>query len=47
MTSTDPIEHPDLANALVQLAEALDRRSGGAGAPSHFAMAVLVDGEHV
>lgn len=43
MTSTDPIEHPDLADALMKLAEALDRRSGGARAPSHLAMAVLAD----
>lgn len=43
MTSTDPIEHPDLADALAQLADALDRRSGGAGAPSHLTMAVLAD----
>lgn len=43
MTSTDPIEHPDLANALAQLAEALDRRSAGAETPSHLAMAVLAD----
>ena len=43
MSSTDPIEHLDLADALAQLAEALDRRSGGAGAPNHLAMAVLAD----
>ena len=43
MTSTDPIEHPGLADALAQLAEALDRRSAGAEAPSHLAMGVLAD----
>ncbi len=42
MTSTDPIHHPDLADTLVQLAEALDRRAG-ARAPRHLAMAVLAD----
>lgn len=45
MTSTDPIEHPDLADALMQLADAVDRRSGGGEAPSHLAMAVLA--EHI
>lgn len=45
MTSTDPIQHPDLADALVQLADALDRRAAGAAAPSHLAMAVLA--EHI
>lgn len=45
MTSTDPIEHADLADALMKLAEALDRRSGEAGRTglSHLAMAVLAD----
>lgn len=43
MTSTDPIEHPDLADALVRLADALDRRSGETRGLSHLAMAVLAD----
>ena len=43
MTSTDPIEHPDLADALIMLAEALDHRSGGARVRNHLAMAVLAD----
>lgn len=42
MTSTDPIHLPDLADALIRLAEALDRRPGNAGA-SHLDMAVLAD----
>ncbi|MBA2283072.1 MAG: hypothetical protein H0W25_17820 [Acidimicrobiia bacterium] len=43
MTSTDPIEHPDLVDALVQLADALDRRPGDGPRLSHLAMAVLAD----
>lgn len=43
MPSTDPIQHPALVNALVQLADALDRRSVSAGGPSPLTMAVLAD----
>lgn len=43
MTSTDPIQHPDLADALTQLADALDRPSGDGAGLSHLAMAALAD----
>ena len=43
MTSTDPIEHPDLADALMRLADALDHRAGDAQGLSPLAMAVLAD----
>jgi hypothetical protein len=39
---TDPIQLPDLADALVRLADSLDRRSDDDGA-SHLDMAVLAD----
>lgn len=42
MPSTDPIQLPELADALGRLAEALDRRSGDVAA-SHLDMAVLAD----
>ena len=42
MTSTDPIHLPDLADALVRLAEALDPQPGD-DSVSHLAMAVLAD----
>lgn len=43
MTSTDPIEHPDLADALGRLADALDHRAGDVQGLSPLAMAVLAD----
>ncbi len=44
MPSTDPIQHPALVNALVRLADALDRHSVSAtGGLSPLAMAVLAD----
>lgn len=43
MTPTDPIDHPDLVDALVQLADALDHRSRGHAGVSHLAMAVLAE----
>lgn len=42
MPSTDPIQLPELADALGRLAEALDRRPGVDGT-SHLDMAVLAD----
>lgn len=42
MPSTDPIQLPDLADALVRLAEALDRPPDDDGG-SHLDMAVLAD----
>ena len=42
MPSTDPIQLPELADALGRLAEALDRRPGDERT-SHLDMAVLAD----
>lgn len=42
MPPTDPIQLPDLADALVRLADSLDRPPGDDGA-SHLEMAVLAD----
>lgn len=42
MPSTDPIQLPELADALGRLAEALDRRPGDV-AVSHLDMAVLAE----
>lgn len=41
---SDQITHPDLADALVRLAEALDDRRAGQPGPSYLEMAVVADG---
>ncbi|HEX9682446.1 MAG TPA: hypothetical protein VGA13_05150 [Acidimicrobiales bacterium] len=41
---SDQITHPDLADALVRLADALDDRRTGRPAPSYLEMAVIADG---
>lgn len=43
MTPTDPIDQPDLVDALVQLADALDHRSRGHAGVNHLAMALLAE----